>query len=109
MSKTHYFITLISSHGRLIADPVTGLVLDADPALGEWYTEYPQKTIAGKHDILDFGYWTADGYSEPCHDWRRGRNKHVTEDAFLDEAEAILEDARMRLAALIKTTKAERI
>lgn len=74
------------SHGTIIASPVDGKVIDYTPVdptrpayadilqfdLVEWKNHYHQEIDGLNVDILDLGYWLADGsYSEPEEDFRQ--------------------------------------
>lgn len=87
-----------SSYGTLVFDADTGDVfpeqVSLDPDFGEiparvnvaeWQRRYPGEDICLGNDILDYGYWMADGtYVPPAEEWRK-------------ENEPIWEETRKRL------------
>lgn len=82
-------ITLGSSHGEIIFDGYGNVVEDnltygpgeddMNPEyapvrldIEEFRRTYPTFPLDGHHDILDWGFWMANGeYGEPEEDWRR--------------------------------------
>lgn len=76
-----------SSYGELVFDADTGRVIPGDTTLDadfgeipvrvdveEWRRRYPGEDIEHGNDILDPGYWFADGrYEPPCESWREER------------------------------------
>ena len=80
-----------SSYGELVFVADTGRVipgyttLDADfgeiPVrvdVEEWGRRYPGEDIEHGNDILDLGYWFADGcYEPPCESWREMREEMI--------------------------------
>ena len=79
---------LRSSHGHVIFDSRTGLVLETDLDKGfgampiyvnipEWQAAYPGETLGDdEHDILDFGFVSSDGeYEPPALEWRKDRER----------------------------------
>lgn len=85
-----------SSHGSLAVNADTGDVLpdqstyDGDALrpikkfdLPEWRGHW-KRDLPESLDILDVGYWNADGsYEEPAHDWREDTRAHRDLDAIL--------------------------
>jgi hypothetical protein len=85
---------LRSSHGLIVFDADDGYVVDFDlddefgpvPVkidVEEWKRRYPGELPGGgTHDVLDFGYWYADGrYEEPAEGWRTDREENIKSDA----------------------------
>jgi hypothetical protein len=80
-------VTITSSHGEFDVDSETGRVIRTElrgtfgplPQVvntGEWHLRYPQERFdrQGSIDILDIGYWSADGvYTAPEESWRLER------------------------------------
>jgi hypothetical protein len=81
-----------SSHGCILFNPDTGVVVDYDLDntpdaesyknierfdLDEYKKHHGCNHVIGADiDILDLGYWLKDGtYEEPAHDWREEANK----------------------------------
>lgn len=92
------YLTAMSSHGEIVADAETGIVLNLNRLnlsneswghryipvqfdLSEWHRRYPGEKLPRSLDILDLGYWFLDteskcsGYEEPAEDWRLDREE----------------------------------
>ena len=90
-----------SSYGTLVFDADTGAVfpeqVSLDPDFGEipvkvdveeWNRRYPGQDICLGNDILDYGFWFADGrYVPPAEEWRKENEPIWEEERLLLERE----------------------
>ena len=84
--------TLMSSHGKIEFNIVTGKVIDLRYTekvptridVDEWRKRYPgEELLPVQHDILDFGMWFDDrhhDYDGPSEDWRIDRERFRKEE-----------------------------
>jgi hypothetical protein len=63
--------------GEVLGGELTDYLRDIERVdVDEWVETYPNESLEGPHDILDFGLWLKGGaYDEPDYDWRNDRKR----------------------------------